>query len=89
MQRFYQAVELDEAEMERKRSASVEPKSKKKTNASAEVSKHRNEDENEFASIRDEKPQMVNYSLLSLQCSTLHEIQYAVVYFSATRKYEK
>lgn len=89
MQRFYQAVELDEAEMERKRSASVEPKSKKKTNASAEVSKHRNEDENDFASIRDEKPQMVNYSLLSLQYSTLHEIQYAVVYFSATRKYEK
>lgn len=26
MQRFYQAVELDEAEMERKRSMSVEPK---------------------------------------------------------------
>lgn len=30
MQRFYQAVELDEAEMARKRSASVEPSSKKK-----------------------------------------------------------
>lgn len=29
MQRFYQAVELDEAEMERKRSMSVEPNAKR------------------------------------------------------------
>lgn len=29
MQRFYQAVELDEAEMERKRSMSVEPNTKR------------------------------------------------------------
>lgn len=58
MQRFYQAVELDEAEMERKRSASVEPNSKKKTKASPEVSSHRNE--KELASIRDAKTHMVN-----------------------------
>lgn len=55
MQRFYQAVELDEAEMERKRSASVEPTSKNKSKVS-EGSEHRNE----FASIRDAKEQLVN-----------------------------
>lgn len=60
MQRFYQAVELDEAEMERKRSASVEPNSMKKLRASSEVSDYRSE--NEFASIGDAKTQMVKQS---------------------------
>lgn len=31
MQRFYQAVELDEAEMARKRNSSVEPNSRRKS----------------------------------------------------------
>lgn len=54
MQRFYQAVELDEAEMERKRSASVEPKSKKKSKISMGSA-----DRNEFAPVRDVKTQLV------------------------------
>lgn len=54
MQRFYQAVELDEAEMERKRSTSVEPNSKKKPRV-LEGSLN----ENEFASILDANTQLV------------------------------
>lgn len=58
MQRFYQAVELDEAEMERKRSASVEPNAKKKRKGSL--------DETEFASICDAKSQLVNRIVCAL-----------------------
>lgn len=69
MQRFYQAVELDEAEMERKRSASVEPNSKMKSKVSESSL-----DTNEFASIRDANYQLVFriQDLLLLLFSTFH-----------------
>lgn len=56
MQRFYQAVELDEAEMAKKQSASVEPISKKKANDVEQP-----QDQNVVASINATKTISVNY----------------------------
>lgn len=58
MQRFYQAVELDEAEMARKRSASVEPSSKKKSRTVEEP-----RDRNDFVSGTAAKNPLVNENI--------------------------
>lgn len=57
MQRFYQAVELDEAEMARKRSASVEPNTKKKMKT---MDGPTSTDKNESVSVSAATNQLVN-----------------------------